>query len=171
MLNPIKSFWYIKETALISLPSSRPHKFCEQSIRVALQYNPLEENHFETYKRNQSYYKVRNSLWASCPGRSGGGAGKGRRTRNYAGIWISASKKSMRNGDWRRWHHYPWHVFFNVSSQSRSFPIRANWRKSGRSVDGKPQGNWRWNSNSRDLRHSCKLSFFSPPRRKSLLIG
>ena len=32
------------------------------------------------------------------------GAGKGRRACNYASaIWISASKKSSRNADWRRW--------------------------------------------------------------------
>ena len=29
--------------------------------------------------------------------------------------------------------------------------IRADWRKSDSSVDGEPQGNWRWNSNSRDI--------------------
>ena len=29
--------------------------------------------------------------------------------------------------------------------------IRAGWRKSDRSIDGEPQGNWRWNSNSRDI--------------------
>ena len=32
-----------------------------------------------------------------------------------------------------------------------SFPLRTNWRKSDTSVDGEPQGNWRWNSNSRDV--------------------
>ena len=29
--------------------------------------------------------------------------------------------------------------------------IRAYWRKSNSSVDGEPQGNWKWNSNSRDI--------------------
>ena len=29
--------------------------------------------------------------------------------------------------------------------------IRADWRKYDSSVEGKPQGNWRWNSNSRDV--------------------
>ena len=29
--------------------------------------------------------------------------------------------------------------------------IRADWRKSDSPVDGEPQGNWRWNSNSRDV--------------------
>ena len=33
------------------------------------------------------------------------GGGKGKRACKYvSGIWISASKKSMRNVDWRRWH-------------------------------------------------------------------
>ena len=34
---------------------------------------------------------------------------------------------------------------------STSVYIRAYWRKSDRSVDREPQGNWRWNSNSRDV--------------------
>ena len=46
------------------------------------------------------------SLRASFPERSGVRTGKGRRACNYVSkIWISASKKSMRNADWRRWHH------------------------------------------------------------------
>ena len=45
----------------------------------------------------------------------------------------------------------PWHVFFNVCLHSRSFPLLADWRKSDSSVDGEPQGNWRWNSNSRHV--------------------
>ena len=36
----------------------------------------------------------------------------------------------------------------------------ADWRKSDSSVDGEPQGNWRWDAN-------CKLSFFYPPHRQS----
>ena len=43
------------------------------------------------------------SLWTSSLGRSGGGVGKGRRAYNYllvSGIWLSASKKLMRNADW-----------------------------------------------------------------------
>ena len=31
------------------------------------------------------------------------------------------------------------------------FPLLADWRKSDSSVDGEPQGNWRRNSNSRDV--------------------
>ena len=42
-------------------------------------------------------------------------------------------------------------VFFNVCLHSRSFLLRADWRKSDRSVDREPQGNWRQNSNSRDV--------------------
>ena len=46
------------------------------------------------------------SLRASSIWRSGERAGKGRRTCNYVpGIWTSASKKSIRNADWRRWHY------------------------------------------------------------------
>ena len=45
----------------------------------------------------------------------------------------------------------PWHVFFNVCLHSCSFPLLADWRKSDSSVDREQQGNWRWNSNSRDI--------------------
>ena len=48
-----------------------------------------------------------NLAWvrASSPGRCGGGKGKGSRACNYvSGILIPASKKAMRNADWRRWH-------------------------------------------------------------------
>ena len=69
--------------------------------------------------------------------------------------------------------HYPWHVFFNVCLHSRSFPLCADWRKFDSSVDEEPQGNWRWNSNSRDVVSSSPSSF---PRRRqsapeSLLTG
>ena len=57
------------------------------------------------------------------------------------------------------------HVFFNVCLHSRSFPLLANWRKSDSFVDGESQGNWRWNSNFRDVVASSPS--FSPPRRQS----
>ena len=37
--------------------------------------------------------------------------------------------------------------FFNVCLHSRSFLLRADWRKSDSSVGGEPPGNWRWSSN------------------------
>ena len=43
------------------------------------------------------------------------------------------------------------HVPLNVCLHSRSFPLRADWRKLDSSVDGEPQGNWKQNSNSRDV--------------------
>ena len=39
----------------------------------------------------------------------------------------------------------------NVCLHSRSFPLRADLRKSGCSVDGEPQGNWGRNLNSRNV--------------------
>ena len=42
------------------------------------------------------------------------------------------------------------HAFFNVCLHSRSFPLHANWRISDSSVDREP-GNWRRNSNSREV--------------------
>ena len=41
--------------------------------------------------------------------------------------------------------------FFNVCFHSHSFPLCADWRKSDSSVDKEPQGNSRWDSNSRDV--------------------
>ena len=40
---------------------------------------------------------------------------------------------------------------FNLCLHSRSFSLCADWRKSDSSVNGQPQGNWRRNSNSRDV--------------------
>ena len=45
------------------------------------------------------------------------------------------------------------------------FSLRADWRKSDSSVDGEPQGNWRWNSNSRDVVASSYFLF--PPSCQS----
>ena len=42
--------------------------------------------------------------------------------------------------------------------------IRADWQKSDSSVDEEPQGNWRWNSNSRDVLTSSP-SFSHPATR------
>ena len=58
-------------------------------------------------------------------------------------------------------------TFFLVFLYSRPFPYRADWRKSDSSVDGEPQGNWRWNSNSRE-RRSCKLS---PPAERPVELA
>ena len=57
------------------------------------------------------------------------------------------------------------HAFFNVCLHSCWFPLCAHWRKSDRSVDGEPQGNWRQNSNCRDIVASspnCLLPFPTP---------
>ena len=47
-----------------------------------------------------------------------------------------------------------------------SFPLHTDWQKSDSSVDGYPQANWRWNSNSRDVVASS-LSFSLPTTRAS----
>ena len=47
---------------------------------------------------------------------------------------------------------------------SRSFLHRADWQKSDSSVDREPQGNWRWNSNYRDVVASSP-SFSRPAAR------
>ena len=47
-----------------------------------------------------------------------------------------------------------------------SFPLHTDWQKSDSSVDGYPQANWRWNSNSTDVVASS-LSFSLPTARAS----
>ena len=42
-------------------------------------------------------------------------------------------------------------AFFSVCLHLRLFLLRADWRKSDSSVGWEPQGNWRWNLNSRDV--------------------
>ena len=68
------------------------------------------------------------------------------------------------------------HVFYNVCLHLRWFPLCAHWRKSDSSVDGEPQGNWRWNSYSRDVVASspnyCLLPFPAPlPERLDLSVS
>ena len=46
-----------------------------------------------------------------------------------------------------------------------TFPLRADWRKSDSSVDGEPQGNWRWNSTSGDVLVANSPSFSRPAAR------
>ena len=58
------------------------------------------------------------------------------------------------------------HVFSSGCLHSRSFPLRADWRKSDSSVDGEPQVNWRWTSNSGDVVASSP-SFSHPTARAS----
>ena len=50
---------------------------------------------------------------------------------------------------------------------SRSFPLRVDWQKFDSSVEGEPQGNWKRNSNSRDVVASSP-SFSRPPARAPL---
>ena len=52
----------------------------------------------------------------------------------------------------------------NVCLHLDTFPPRADWRKSESTVDGEPQGNWRRNSNSRDVVASSP-SFSGPAAR------
>ena len=55
----------------------------------------------------------------------------------------------------------------NVCLHSHSFPLRANWLKSDSSVDWEPQGDWKQNSNSRDIVASSPS--FSRPTAIALL--
>ena len=74
------------------------------------------------------------SLRASSPGRYGGWAGKGRRACNYvSGIWTICIEKVNAKCLLAEMNK-PWYVFFNVCLHSRSFPLRAEWRKLDSSV-------------------------------------
>ena len=55
-------------------------------------------------------------------------------------------------------------MFFNVCLHSCLFPLHADWQKFDTPVDGMPQGNWRWNSSSRDVAASSP-SFSCPTTR------
>ena len=108
----------------------------------------------------RSLSKLSEALWR--PG--------GKRKENLQLIQVSGISEYLHRksrcemqigGDGNCWRHNPWQVFFNVCLHSLSFRLRADWRKSDRSVDGEPQGNWRWNSNSRDVVESS--SSFSRP--------
>ena len=45
------------------------------------------------------------------------------------------------------------------------FPLCADWQKFDSSVSGEPQGNWRWNSNSRDV--VASPPYFSCPTTRA----
>ena len=66
----------------------------------------------------------------------------------------------------------PLAYFCNVCLHACSSLLRAHWWKSDSSVDGERLGNWRWNSNSRDVVASSPcFSFLLPERPNSLLAG
>ena len=65
-------------------------------------------------------------------------------------------------------HGACFYVIFNVCLHLRSFPLRADWQKSDSSVDREPQGNWRRNSNSRDVVASSP-SFSLPAARAPMI--
>jgi len=114
-------------------------------------------------------------LRGSSAGRSGGGARKGSRACNcVCGIWIYALKFF----DAKCWFaemtllmtSLPLARVFRCLLHSRSFPLRADWRKSDSSVDRDPQGIWRWNSNSRDV-FASSPSFCCPAARAPGLLA
>ena len=54
-------------------------------------------------------------------------------------------------------------MFFNVCLLSRSFLLCADWRKFDSLVDEEPQGNERWDLNSREVVAIALLAFPAPP--------
>ena len=54
----------------------------------------------------------------------------------------------------------------DVITLGTCFPLRADWRKSDSSVDGEPQGNWRWNSTSEEVL-VANSPFFSRPAARA----
>ena len=56
----------------------------------------------------------------------------------------------------------PLALAFNVCLHLHLFPLCAVWQKSDSSAIGEPQGNWKWNSNSRDVQLQALLRFPAP---------
>ena len=104
------------------------------------------------------------SLGASSLGCSGGGAERKRNLQLH--LWnMNICYEKVDVKCWLAlWRHYPWHVFFNVCLHSCLFPLHADWQKFDSPVDGMAQGNWRWNSSSRDVVASSP-SFSCPTTR------
>ena len=111
----------------------------------------------------KSLFKICTSLRASSSGCSGGRAGKGwdlattclefkylhRQIEKVAAkCWLAEMTLIMTQ--------FPlacvFQCLFTLSVQVlHSFLLPADWQKSDGLVDGEPQGNWRWNSNPRDI--------------------
>ena len=95
------------------------------------------------------------SLWARYSGCSGGGLGKGGRACNTSLEfeylhWKSRCKMLIGGDDISNdviilGTCFSMFVYIRACSASRWLA------ESNSSVDGEPQGNWRWNSNSRDV--------------------
>ena len=112
------------------------------------------------------------SMWASSPEHSGGGVGKGKGTCNFSsGIWISASKS------WQEMLIGKDDISNDVVILGECVSIFVyicaclHFALIGKNltahVYGELQGNWIWNSNSRDIHVVCKISFLFPSRRES----
>ena len=90
------------------------------------------------------------SLRGSSPGRSGGGAGKGRRACT-ASLEFEYLHRKDDAKCWLAEMTLPLARVFQCLFTFALVSALADWRKSACSVDREPQGNWRWNSNSRDV--------------------
>ena len=110
------------------------------------------------------------SLWASSLGHSGSGVG--RRACNYllvSGIWLSASKKLMRNADWMTLviTSLPlasgFQCLFTFALVFTSSWLAEIWQLSRRGATGELEVEFKFQ------RHSCKLSFLFLPHCQSAL--
>ena len=105
------------------------------------------------------------SLWASSPGRSVAGREEEGELATTSLEFEYLHRKS-RCGDDISNGVITLGTCFSMFVYIRPpFSLRADWRKSDSSVDGEPQGNWRWNSNSRDVVASSYFLF--PPSCQS----
>ena len=96
------------------------------------------------------------SLRASSLGCSGGRAGKGRRACNHSLEFEYLHLKSwfemlIGGDDVSNDVITPGTCFSMLVNISQSFMLRTDWRKSDSSVNREQQGNWSWNSHSRDV--------------------
>ena len=105
---------------------------------------------------------MKSSFRASAPGHFFFGAGKGGRACNssleFEYLHWKSRCEMLIGGDDISDDDI---ITLGTCLHSRSFPLRADWRKSDSSVDEERQLEFKFQ------RRSCKLSFLFPPRRHS----
>ena len=125
---------------------------CNAEILFHFQLTSLWKNFYWNI-----HFREETSLRASSPGRSGNRAAKGRRTCNssleFEYLHQNRQCKMLIGEDdiSNDVITLGTCMFLNFWQNSCSFLLRADCQISDSSVDGEPQWNWRWNSNSRHI--------------------
>ena len=114
---------------------------------------------------------LRASLWATSLGRFCSRARKGRRDCKVLRLWnLNSCIEKIDAKCWLaemtfcKYEVIALGTCFSMFVYIHAFPLCADWQKSNSSVDREPEGNWTWNSNSRDIVASSP-SFSHPTAR------